>query len=64
MDWPAAMTRSLAAKYLGVSPTQFDRILKVHRIPALQYFERGERLWRRVTLDSFLTERERANFSA
>ena len=59
MDWPASMSRPIAASYLGVSPTTFDKIVNTYKVPSFQHFERGDRYYLRTDLDAYLTERRK-----
>lgn len=50
--WPALMRRSTAADYLDISTTQFDRL----NLESVQLTERGDRMWAREDLDSYIAD--------
>jgi hypothetical protein len=67
--WPAALSFSEACEYLGVKNTKGKAILD--RIPSFQHdvgdaraTARGDRMWRRTTLDLYIEQRERAVVSS
>lgn len=52
---PRGMGREEAARYVGVSPTKFDEMVKDRRMPAGKRVD-GRVLWDRVAVDRAFTE--------
>ena len=55
-DWPAAMRKSLAAQYLDVCPSQFDRFIKLYPawLKPFNLINKGDARWSRADLDKFI----------
>lgn len=56
--WPAAMSASEAAQYLGICRTAFDRHVRAGRIRFVQPNQPGWRMFRRTDLDAYLSSLE------
>ncbi len=52
---PRGMSRDEAARYIGVSPTKFDEMVKDRRMPAGKKVD-GRVLWDRVAVDRAFTD--------
>src|SRR6185437_1841550 len=49
-DWPRGLSRAESARYIGISPSKFDELVKDHRMPAPKQID-GRRVWDRLGLD-------------
>jgi hypothetical protein len=59
-DWPAALGRTEASAYLGVSASHFRELCQTYpdKLRPLNYLPKGDAKWLRSELDSFLEWRK------
>lgn len=56
--WPALMNRKVATEYLGISKTEFDRLLADRKLVRVALRPNADPRYRRSDLDAFLESLE------
>ena len=52
---PRGMSREEAARYIGVSPSKFDQLIKDRRMPRCKRID-GRTIWDRLALDAAFSD--------